>query len=87
MAAAFGLGALDASVRPRGFRVLHRLPRLPESVRSALVSHFGDFQKMLNATVGDLDQVEGVGRTRAQQLRHFFDQLLASTPRWDFFED
>ena len=87
VAAAFGLGTLDAAVRPRGFRVLHRLPRLPDSVRAALVAHFGDFQKMLNATVGDLDQVEGVGRTRAQQLRHFFDQLLANSPRWNLFDD
>ncbi len=83
---AFSLPPLDASVRPRGLRALSHVPRLPDSVKEALISHFGDFQKLLHATAGELDQVEGVGRHRAQILRHYFDQMLEMSPTWRFRE-
>ncbi len=75
IAAALNLSHLDSPVRPRGLRILSKVPRLPDPVREALVSHFGDFQKLLNAEVSSLDQVEGVGRKRAMQLRNYFDRL------------
>ncbi len=81
------LGPLDASARPRGLRALSRVPRLPDAVKDSLVDHFGDLQKMLHATVGDFDQVDGVGRARAQQLRHFFDRLLELSHAWEFTDD
>ncbi|MFQ5947885.1 MAG: DNA integrity scanning diadenylate cyclase DisA [Acidimicrobiia bacterium] len=76
------LGPLDHHARPRGYRILGRVPRLPENVEESLVEHFGDFQKMLHATAGELDQVEGVGRARAQQLRRYLDRLLEATHVW-----
>ena len=87
VASALGLPSLDSHVRPRGLRVLSRVPRLPEPVKVSLIDHFGDFQKLLHASVADLDQVDGVGRTRAQLIRHYFDQLLDSTPVWRFTDD
>jgi diadenylate cyclase len=72
---ALGLGQIDGAARPRGVRALARVPGLPESVRDALISHFRTFPKLLNASSGDLGQVEGVGRTRADQLRSYFDRL------------
>lgn len=80
VAAALDLGPLDAHVQPRGLRLLSKVPRLPDSVRGALVSHFDSFQQMLNATVVELNQVEGVGRARARQLRRYFDRLLEVAP-------
>ncbi|MFQ5554484.1 MAG: DNA integrity scanning diadenylate cyclase DisA [Acidimicrobiia bacterium] len=72
---ALGMDKLDAVVRPRGLRVLAGVPRLPETVKDALVAHFRDLQRLLHATVGDLDEVEGVGRARARQLRTYLDRL------------
>ncbi len=83
VASSLGLGSLDAHVRPRGYRILSRVPRLPEPVKAALVDHFGDFQKMLHASVSEFDQVDGVGSTRAHHLRHYFDQLLSFSPLWE----
>lgn len=80
------LSPIEAQVRPRGLRMLSRVPKLPDSVKESLVSHFGDFQKMLRAEVGDLDQVEGVGPTRAMQLRTYFDRLLEIGTAWAFDE-
>lgn len=87
VASLLDLGAMESPVRPRGFRVLARIPRLPDAVKASLVGHFGGLQKLLYATVGELDQVEGVGRTRARQLRHYFDRLLDSTRGWEFDEE
>ncbi len=87
VASAFSLPSPDGHVRPRGLRALSRVPRLPDSVKAALIEHFGDFQKMLHASVAEFDQVEGVGRTRAHQLRQYFDQLLDAHPMWGFDDD
>jgi diadenylate cyclase len=82
VASLLDLGSLDGRARPRGYRVLNRVPRLPEAVKSSLVARFGDLPHLLEATVAELDQVEGVGRTRARQLRHYFDRLLESNRGW-----
>ncbi|NNF70407.1 MAG: DNA integrity scanning protein DisA [Acidimicrobiia bacterium] len=80
------LTPLDGTVRPRGFRALERVPRLPDTVRDALLSHFSDFHQMLRAPQPELAQVEGVGRHRARQLRSYFDRLLESTDLWEVEE-
>lgn len=69
------LGEMDDAVRPRGVRALAGVPRLPEAVKEALVGHFRDFQRLLTASVDELDQVEGVGTARAHQLRTYLDRL------------
>lgn len=76
LASALGFSDLEEGLEPRGIRALSRVPRLPEPVRHSLVSHFRGFQRLLHASASDLEKVEGVGRTRAQQLRRFFDRLI-----------
>ena len=66
----------DEGMEPRGIRLLARVPRLPDSVRRSLVNHFRGFQRLLHASVADLEKVEGVGRARAHQLRRFFDRTI-----------
>ena len=87
VSAPLDLGPLDSQARSRGYRILDRIPRLPEAVKESLVARFGNVQGLLRASVGDLDEVEGVGRTRARQLRHYFDRLLDTTRTWDFDEE
>jgi diadenylate cyclase len=70
-----GLGAVDAAVRPRGVRALDSVPRLPDSVKDALVGHFKTLPKLMAASMGDLAHVEGVGPARAQQVRNYLDRL------------
>ncbi len=76
LAAALGFSDVDEGLEPRGLRALARVPRLPDSVRQSLVGHFRGFQRLLHASVSDLEKVEGVGRARAQQLRRFFDRMI-----------
>ena len=66
---------LDAPVAPRGYRQLHRLPRLPETVIEAVVDRFGTLPKMLTATADELDAVGGVGAVRARGIRDGLGRL------------
>ncbi|CAN5809826.1 DNA integrity scanning diadenylate cyclase DisA [soil metagenome] len=61
--------ALDAAVSPRGYRLLSRVPRLPEQITENIVARFGSLQKVMRATIDDLDDVDGVGATRAKAIK------------------
>ena len=60
---------LDSPLAPRGYRLLARIPRLPSSVVDGLIEHFGSLQKLLAASMEDLQIVEGVGDLRARGVR------------------
>ncbi|MCT4618540.1 MAG: DNA integrity scanning diadenylate cyclase DisA [Marinisporobacter sp.] len=60
---------LDMPVSPRGFRILNKVPRLPISVIQNVVNHFSDFQKILKASIEELDDVEGIGEIRARAIK------------------
>ncbi len=74
---------IDDPVRPRGHRILSRAGRLPEPVRVDLVRHYGSLDRILKATEEDLTTVEGVGDTRANQLRTYFDRLESMADEWE----
>ncbi|MFT4082163.1 MAG: DNA integrity scanning diadenylate cyclase DisA [Nocardioides sp.] len=71
--------ALDGAVAPRGYRLLAKVPRLPSAVVDRLVDHFGTLQKLLSASVEDLQAVEGVGELRARSVREGLSRLAEST--------
>ncbi len=60
---------LDLQLRPRGYRLLERIPRLPSSVVERLVKNFGDLQSIMQASEKMLEGVEGVGRARAHAVK------------------
>ncbi len=70
---------LDQAVSPRGYRLLARVPRLPEAVLERLVSHFGGLQRLLAASIDDLQAVEGVGEARARSIREGLSRLAESS--------
>ena len=69
------LNALDQGIAPAGYRLLSRIQRLPESVIGNLVASFVDFQAILNATVAELDEVEGIGEVRARAIKNGLERL------------
>ncbi|WP_338090898.1 DNA integrity scanning diadenylate cyclase DisA [Planosporangium thailandense] len=71
--------ALEAAVSPRGFRLLAKVPRLPGAVLDRLVDHFGSLQRLLGATVEDLQAVEGVGDARARSIREGLSRLAEAS--------
>ncbi|WP_314178337.1 DNA integrity scanning diadenylate cyclase DisA [Streptomyces winkii] len=70
---------LDSAVSPRGFRLLAKVPRLPGAVIERLVEHFGGLQKLLAASVDDLQTVDGVGEARARSVREGLSRLAESS--------
>jgi diadenylate cyclase len=60
---------LDSSVQPRGYRLLNRIPRLPEAIADHLIERFGRLPKIMRASIGDLMSVEGVGEARARAIK------------------
>ena len=81
----FGAGneLLDLTVSPRGYRLLGKVPRLPQQIIGKIVEYFnGDFQKLRDASVEDLDEVEGVGRVRSNMIfrsLHRQEEILGSS--------
>jgi diadenylate cyclase len=82
VAAVLGLGGaerLDASVSPHGYRLLARVPRLPGHAADGLIGHFGGLQKLLAASVADLQRVDGVGSSQARGVREELSRLAESS--------
>ena len=67
---------LDEISVSKGYRVLARLPGLPDNLHDSLIQKFKTLPNLLNASTEKLFEVEGIGRSRAQQLREYFDTLL-----------
>ncbi|WP_421118403.1 DNA integrity scanning diadenylate cyclase DisA [Aquihabitans daechungensis] len=70
--------AVDASIAPRGYRMLAKIPRLPDQVIQNIITRFGNLQKIMRATIDDLDDVEGVGATRATSIKEGLSRLAES---------
>ncbi len=70
---------LDRSVTPKGYRLLSRIPRLPSSVVERLVEHFGTLPAIMEASITDLDEVEGVGESRARHIQEGLRRLAEAT--------
>ena len=70
---------LDRQVSPRGYRLLARVPRLPNGVQDRLVEHFGSLQALLAATADDLQSVDGIGDARARLVREGLSRLAETS--------
>jgi len=70
---------LDVGMQPRGFRLLSKIPRLPESTIERLVGRFGSLQKIMRAGVEDFDGVEGVGSAQARAIKEGLSRLAETS--------
>jgi len=70
---------LDSAVQPRGFRLLHKIPRLPELVSDHVVERFSNLQKIMRASAADLTEVDGVGDVRARAIKEGLARLAESS--------
>ena len=70
---------LDAHLQPRGYRLLSKVPRMPHSLIEKLTSRFGDLQKILRASVAELDDIEGIGAGRARTIKEGMARLAETS--------
>ncbi len=70
---------IDGALQPRGFRLLHKIPRLPELVSDHVVDRFSNLQKIMRAGLTDLTEVEGVGEVRAMAIKEGLSRLAETS--------
>lgn len=66
---------LSNSIRPRGYRILRKIPRLPFPIISSLVQEFGTLNRMLKGQIEQLTKVEGIGEVRARQIKEGLERV------------
>jgi diadenylate cyclase len=69
------MNTLDFPVAPRGYRVLGRIPRLPRLVAQKIIQELGGLEEVLAASNAELEAVDGVGETRAKDIREGIRRL------------
>jgi diadenylate cyclase len=70
---------LDASIEPRGYRMLSRIPRLPEELPERLIAHCGSLDKLSRASVEDLMTVEGMNEHWARTVKEALARIAESS--------
>ncbi|MDU4892714.1 MAG: DNA integrity scanning diadenylate cyclase DisA [Clostridium sp.] len=65
-----GIQLVDKLISPRGYRILNMIPRIPSSIVDNMVKHFGELQKIMNASLEELDLVDGIGEARAKAIKN-----------------
>ena len=68
---------LDRTIQPRGVRALSLVPRLPWNVIKDITSHWENLADLREATVEDLQQVEGIGPYRAKLIRETLENQFS----------
>ncbi len=59
----------DEFVFPRGYRILSRIPRLPNSIIENLIIKYSYLSDIMVASIEELDEVEGIGEVRAKAIK------------------
>ena len=72
------VNTLDFHMAPRGHRLLGQVPRLPRLVVQKIVNRFGDLGDALAASDEELSSVDGVGPSRAKEIREGMRRLQES---------
>lgn len=70
-----GESLVDTFVTPRGYRLLSKVPRIPANVIENVIKQFKDFNSIVNASIEELDKVEGIGEARATAIKNGIRKL------------
>lgn len=68
---------LDRTIQPRGVRALSLVPRLPWNVIKDITSHWENLADLREATVEDLQQIEGIGPYSAKLIRETLENQFS----------
>ena len=59
----------EAYVYTRGYRILNKIPRMPSTIVENLVQGFKSLQHIIDASIEELDNVDGIGEVRARNIK------------------
>jgi diadenylate cyclase len=69
----------DSGLEPRGYRLLHHLPRLSDVIIERIVDRFVNLQHIMRASIAELEQVGGVGQARATSVKEGLARLAEAS--------
>jgi diadenylate cyclase len=76
----FGEGTdLESSIQPRGYRLLARIPRLPDTTIAAIIARYGSLQKVMRAEAVDLESIDGLDSAGARTVKDGLARLAESS--------
>lgn len=73
------LADTHSGVEPRGYRLLHRLPRFSDAIIERIVDRFANLQQIMRASLEELEQVEGVGDAKARSVKDGLARLAETS--------
>ncbi|NTV90834.1 MAG: DNA integrity scanning protein DisA [Clostridiales bacterium] len=62
-------GVAEMNVSPKGYRLMSKVPRVPSVITMKLIETFGNLQGILNASIDEMDAVEGIAPHRARAVK------------------
>jgi len=65
----------EIAVYPKGYRILNKIPRVPNTIVTNMVKSFKTFQHIVMASKEDLDAVEGIGEIRARHIKRSLKRM------------
>ena len=70
---------LHVELAPKGYRILHRLPQLSDTLIERLVARFGSLPEILSASAAELESIEGIGAATARHVRDGLARLVEAS--------
>ena len=65
----------EVGVYTKGYRILNKIPRMPNNIVENLVASYKSFQHILAADIESLDEVEGIGEIRARTIKQSLKRM------------
>jgi diadenylate cyclase len=65
----------EQTITPRGYRILHKIPRIPPIVVENLIEKFEDITQIMRASIEELDEVDGIGEARAKKINEGLNRI------------
>ena len=65
----------EVGVYSRGYRILSKIPRMPNIIVENLVNGFESLQHIIDASIEDLDNVDGIGEVRARNIKNSLSRM------------
>lgn len=65
----------EVGVYTKGYRIINKIPRMPNNIVENLIKKFKSFQHILVADIPALDEVDGIGEVRARTIKQSLKRM------------
>ena len=65
----------EVGVYTKGYRILNKIPRMPNNIVENLIKKFKSLQYIIAADIQKLDEVDGIGEVRARTIRQSLKRM------------